>query len=62
MGQLGKLKATHVDEYKVEHPIKLVKVYADIYVDNKIYSLMMKIFSEKTINRISMYLLGLFVV
>ena len=33
--QLGKLKAAHVDEYKDEHPNKLDRVYADMYVDKE---------------------------
>ena len=41
--QLGKLKATHVDEYKDEHPIKLDRVYADMYVDKETYPSMMKL-------------------
>ena len=41
--QLGKLKATHVDQYKDEHPIKLDQVYADMYVDKETYPLMMKL-------------------
>ena len=35
--QLGKLKATHVDEYKDEHPIKSDRVYAGMYVAKEIY-------------------------
>ena len=35
--QLGKLKATHVDEYKDEHPIILDRVYAGMYVVKEIY-------------------------
>ena len=41
--QLGKLKAAHVDEYKDEHPIKLDRVYADMYVDKETYPSMMKL-------------------
>ena len=41
--QLGKLKAAHVYEYKDEHPIKLDRVYADMYVDKETYPSMMKL-------------------
>ena len=41
--QLGKLKAMHIDEYKDEHPIKLDRVYANIYVDKESYPSMMKL-------------------
>ena len=41
--QLGKLKSAHVDEYKDEHPIKLDRVYADMYVDKETYPSMMKL-------------------
>ena len=41
--QLGKLKATYVDEYKDEHPIKLDQVYADMYVDKETYPSTMKL-------------------
>ena len=41
--QLGKLKPAHVDEYKDEHPIKLDRVYADMYVDKETNPSMMKL-------------------
>ena len=41
--QLGKLKATYVDEYKDEHPVKVDRVYADMYVDKETYPSMMKL-------------------
>ena len=41
--QLGKLKAAYVDEYKDEHPVKLDRVYADMYVDKETYPSMMKL-------------------
>ena len=41
--QLGKLKSIHLDEYKDEHPIKLGRVYVEMYVDKELYPLMMKL-------------------
>ena len=37
------MKATHVDEHKVENPIKLDRAYVEMYVDKEIYPLMMKL-------------------
>ena len=41
--QLGKLKVLNVEEYKNEHPIKLDRVYTDMYVDKESYPSMMKL-------------------
>ena len=40
---LGKLKATHVDECKDEHPFKLDRVYANMYVDKESHPSMIKL-------------------
>ena len=51
--QLGKLKAAHVDEYKDEHPIKLDRVYADMYVDKERGFSILILLCTKQMNRLS---------